>query len=297
MEMGNVIEDMEQNYLERHGYLVGRNIKFLAQVKDDMFVSFEVDGLGKDPEYGNVVWECKSTYERGAVEVFGNATKHGHPRWEYLMQMNTYLVALSGRFPVWRYNDKEELVLMTKKELDDIYPAYCINPYIDRASGREKIFVVMTALLSKNGVAYATREQRIKEKMDRLVPAWYDFEHDIVDYVNLSFGTMVENADNTFAEIDKKGLPSRGPSYTYPDGMVRHIYKLGQVTKTRFLEWEKKSAVVGDWQCSYCGFHTMCMGKTPWIDATIPRDSDIALKDPKKKSTPTKTLVGDAMQL
>ena len=212
------------------------------------------------------------------------------------MQMNTYLVCLSGRFPVWRYNEKEELVQMTEKELEEIYPSYCINPYIDRAGGNEKTFIVFTAINKKSNVVYATREQRMKEKLNTLVPAWYDFEHDVVDFVNLSFGTMIENANKTFDEIDKKGLPSRGPLYMYPDGMVKKLYSDGQVSKLRYAQWEKKAAVVGDYQCSYCSYGQMCMGRTPWIDATIPRDADLKLKDPKA-GTVTKTLVGDGLQL
>ena len=53
--------------------------------------------------------------------------------------------------------------------------------------------------------------------------------------------------------------PEREYQLRYNDTTARRKFAIGDLSKTKFAQWEKKPlAEVGDWQCSYCDFKSHC---------------------------------------
>lgn len=62
--------------------------------------------------------------------------------------------------------------------------------------------------------------------------------------------------------IEEDLLPPRDYSIAWPADRIEEEYKAGEVSKTKYLAWQKKpdKNPIGDWQCSprYCPFHSIC---------------------------------------
>lgn len=278
MKMGNAIETQRQEYLVKSGYMSGTNTRYLVKMAEDCFLSIETDGTIKDEKIGNSVWECKSTYEKGAREVFGSKTQPGHPRWEYCIQMMTYLIGLSGKYPIYTLDDKQELV-----EEEPLRPVFCINENIDRAAGLTKTFIVFVMIETPTGLQIASSDDICTADPMMLMPGWHDREHDRIDYIDIRFGTVHQNAYSRGLVLNKTELPARDSAYQYSDAQIEYMFLTKLISKTKYEEWKKQGMPIGDYQCRYCNWKDLCLGNTPWVAATVPNDELVLTRAKRSK--------------
>lgn len=80
-------------------------------------------------------------------------------------------------------------------------------------------------------------------------------------------GITMENLLARYTELinslrESQEVPPR-PDYehVYSDEKVIRLYNAGEIAKTNYEKWEsnKKKYPIGDWQCSYCNYKTLCL--------------------------------------
>ena len=79
-------------------------------------------------------------------------------------------------------------------------------------------------------------------------------------------GITMENLLARYTELinslrESQEVPPR-PDYehVYSDEKVIRLYNAGEIAKTNYEKWEsnKTKYPIGDWQCAYCNYKTLC---------------------------------------
>jgi len=81
---------------------------------------------------------------------------------------------------------------------------------------------------------------------------------------SIDYRFCVEDILNRYKElkkyIDSDTIPPNDFELIWNDKKVEREYKRGNVSKTKYLAWQKGKETVGDWACSYCSMQTTCWG-------------------------------------
>lgn len=72
-------------------------------------------------------------------------------------------------------------------------------------------------------------------------------------------------------------VPERDYDLQYPDEKIEDFFKKGKIGKTKYDKWKKgklgKHEYIGDWNCGYCSYKSICYGVDPIEDIDESEDA------------------------
>ena len=81
----------------------------------------------------------------------------------------------------------------------------------------------------------------------------------VVPWEGLNTENILQRYSEMADKLELEDPPEREYQLRYDEKTARRKFAIGDLSKTKFNEWEKKPlAEVGDWQCSYCDFKSHC---------------------------------------
>lgn len=63
--------------------------------------------------------------------------------------------------------------------------------------------------------------------------------------------------------LDNKELPERDFELSYSSEKIEQLFKDKEISKTKYEKWKKKGVPIGDWNCAYCNFKSVCYDIDP----------------------------------
>lgn len=247
---GDMIEDFIVDLIKRSGLYNNRSVKFWsASTKTSGEIDVVVDVGLQETEGKYMFVEIKSTY--GAkVEKSGYLSgpnrslfKHsvgagrnkqwidGQPKESALLQIVTYLL---------EHKDDENLIggkILYLLRDNFLRTEFNVVLEYDENVGKHKI------LLNSRPVESFYAED-ITARFDDL------YKKIVVDYNEIQNGKT----------IDELEPPEQDFSLEYSEEEVEEKFADGDITKTAYDNFKKnpKANPVGDWQCSYCSYKSLC---------------------------------------
>lgn len=236
---GNMWEDWLTEQAKQMGIWVANSVKWSIP---EYYLSGEIDILVKDPETEEPVILESKTYSSANYEAYkelvggpirGGGYRMPKPKVQNLMQTALYL----------HYFGQEDNGGVNK----------AILTYFDRACGgpdKNQEFVVSLVKDDFNNTLINVDTHDSKG-----------------EHVNYNYpGVTVEGVLNRYAELlnylreNNENPPSPDYMHIYPDSVVNQKQQSGEISKTKYEKWlaDKVKNPVGDWQCSYCSYKTIC---------------------------------------
>jgi CRISPR/Cas system-associated exonuclease Cas4 (RecB family) len=251
------MEDYFQNMWKNQGVLLAGSVINYGAVGDDPRViisgesdiilrDFEMDDDGQvirvyqDRAFGIEMKTCRGHFAQ--KEIFGRGNKKypmGKPKMEHIMQTAMYL--------------------MMRKRHEDHYgvtiPYYLIF-YFDVADGTYVSFKISLS----NGYDGDILVETLDGKTVAPDPVYgLTIGEPVVPWSGLTTDNILARYSELADKLELPDPPEREYQLRYNDTTARRKFAIGDLSKTKFAEWEKKPlAEIGDWQCSYCDFKSHC---------------------------------------
>lgn len=182
-------------------------------------VSGKLDAVIRDPDNKLVCCEIKSFWGYQATkELLGNFKQQGKPKDNHLMQIMTYLD-------------------QAKKYIS--YGKLC---YFARDSAKKAEFNIELVDIDGSTRAKITNVDN--------------------GYIRICNEFSLEDIYSRWQELKsyvESGVePPRDYQIKYSDEEVSIRYTNGEISKTKYQDWQKGKASPGDWNCNYCSFSQHC---------------------------------------
>lgn len=239
---GNMWEDWLTEQCKQQGIWVANSLKWSIP---EYWLSGEVDIVIKDPNTDEVIILESKTYSsanyEAKVELAGGRKRDGTyrvptPKVANVMQSALYLHYFSKP-----ENGDVKRVLLT---------------YFDRACGgpenNREFWVSLRPEETPDGV-------RTRIHIDTKDINGNSHSYDIP-------GVTMEGIFNRYTELinalreSKESAPPPDYMHVYPTEKVIELYGKEEISKSKYEKWESNPTKypIGDWQCSYCGYKTLC---------------------------------------
>ena len=259
MRYGQVYETQEHEYETKAGLLIEKNLRVNKHVTPDVMISGEVDSI-VEVDGKKYICEIKSYDGYWAAKMIqGNKTTKGSPKYEHIIQNMFYLMLIKDKYPEI---DSTIFHYRTRGDLVGTFHLLTLEYQYD-SNG-----TVLDAYPVINGCRFTYTS--LRELITR--------------------GVTLSNY------IKNNVLPPRDPEYMYSDEKIAHLLSLGEVSKSKYKEWEAGETIIGDWQCfnAYCPYHNLCLGQTPKDRDSWPSDEEIMSKlhlNPLDKNLDSDTMI------
>jgi hypothetical protein len=223
---GNMWESWLTEKFKQMGVWVGNNIKWALP---ERYISGEVDIIIKNPETGEkIIVESKtwgSTNYQAKKELCGSRFGTPTPKVQNLMQSFIYLDVF-----------KEQGITKT------------VLTYLDRACGGPDNNVEFWIERVPNGDSYSAKVTSLNHFGDTNV---------FVDK-RFTIGSIYQRYDELMEFLRQDVTPPRDYENAYSKEKIERLHAADKIAKTRYEAFQKKGTPIGDWQCSYCSYKTLC---------------------------------------
>lgn len=232
---GNLWEDWLTEQCKQMGIWEANSVKWSLP---EYYLSGEVDIVVRDPETDEVIIIESKTYSsnnyKAKSELIGLSGRTPTPKVQNVMQAALYLMYFSKP-----ENGGVKRVLLT------YFDRSCAGP-----ENNQEFWITLNPV----------EEGKTLIHIDCKNSKGASFSYDMP-------GITMENLLARYTELinslrESQEIPPR-PDYehVYSDEKVIRLYNAGEIAKTNYEKWEsnKKKYPIGDWQCSYCNYKTLCL--------------------------------------
>ena len=232
---GNLWEDWLTEQCKQMGIWEANSVKWSLP---EYYLSGEVDIVVRDPETDEVIIIESKTYSsnnyKAKSELIGLSGRTPTPKVQNVMQAALYLMYFSKP-----ENGGVKRVLLT------YFDRSCAGP-----ENNQEFWITLNPV----------EEDKTLIHIDCKNSKGASFSYDMP-------GITMENLLARYTELinslrESQEVPPR-PDYehVYSDEKVIRLYNAGEIAKTNYEKWEsnKKKYPIGDWQCAYCNYKTLCL--------------------------------------
>lgn len=230
---GNMWEEWLIERTKQMGIYVANSLKWAIS---EYYLSGEIDIAVKDPETGETIIIESKTYSsanyQAKASYLGLAGRTPMPKVQNAMQAALYLYYFGKP-----ENGGVKRVLLT---------------YFDRACGgpecHQEFWITLRPV---NGV----HRIHVECTNDKGRHYSYDLDGISIEGVLARYKELID-----YLVKDKENPPPPDYQHTYSDSKVIKLYDAGLISKTKYENWTKNKDKypIGDWQCSYCGYNSIC---------------------------------------
>ena len=298
MKIGKKVEEIEQDYAVKAMEKINedeeqdveirifKNIMIGYHIQSiDMFIVGEIDIL-MIIDNVPVPIEIKSYYGyKAKKEIEGSAYELGSPKKNHAMQAFLYAYAFTpdniNTIHMWDSKGDPIDTESLNMEPNNI----AIMRYIDRGDCNKTQFEMSLTPIIKaedGSIKRSLFEELLEASMSNKNDIENDYEF-VVNGDRFLEPASIKNLLNRHKKTLKYSnnpeiLPPRDSTYQYDIERQKYMRNSNKLNKKQCSEFDSKgTTVVGDWQCRYCNWKDLCLGKTPWEKDTIPSDEEILI--------------------
>jgi hypothetical protein len=237
MCFGKLAEEQEHVYEEKAGILKASNFRMSKEITPDVILSCEVDSVVTVGSETCIIEHKSYDGYQAMKDIQGSKDNPGLPKYEHIAQGMFYLAITPDH-----YTDIKRL-LYHYRTRSTLYPTIHVME-LDVILDDNKKIVDAYPIINGTKYTFVSLRQLLLR------------------------GVTLANY------IMKKKLPPREPDYCYSEEKVRHNFSIGEISKSKFAEWQKGERI-GDWQCDprYCPVFKACRGDKPGMNE--PTDDEV----------------------
>jgi len=252
MHYGKVIEQQEHKYADAAGLTIEHNMRMkipLIGNNISIILAGEVDSILRDPiTTEKFIYECKSFYGyESRKTLFGT---------NYVRKPNTKgRPKLEHLLQVVQY-----LAMLSELNINDISYVYLF--YVDRTDCHDASHIVeLSEDKDNNAIPIVNNEP----------------------FLELNLKAILTRHMRLCSFMKDNKIPPRDSNYIWNDEKIRDLHESNQISSKAFREWQTHGKPIGDYQCRYCNYQHLCLGRFPNNKATWPTD-DIIIRNMNDKT-------------